>query len=101
MKKINGYLLNNRVAELLQRVELLPCYVMIKFKEHFTDDAILASWVQYNTHLAMRKSHTTEDYITYMFDKCAEYDKKSKHVQLARVYLEELGFNVTINEVIF
>jgi len=98
MRKINGYLLSNRVAEMLEQVELLPHYVMAKFKTHFTEDAILASWIQYYTYPEMRKENSFEDYITYMFDKCAEYDRKSKHLNLLSVYVEEGYWNVDIEE---
>ena len=103
MQKINGYLLDTRVAEMLQRVEFLPHYVMLEFKKHFSSDAVLAAWIQYYTFLEIRKKHNHgySDYITYMFEKCCQYDKKSDRLELRKVYVMCDNWVVDIEEKIF
>jgi len=102
MEYVNGYLLSNRVAEMLQQVEMLPHYVMIDFKKHFTEDTILASWIQYNTYPHMHKEDTLVDYIVYMFDKCREYDRKHAYLRLDSVGVSDEGnMYIKIEEAIF
>jgi len=100
MMKVNGYLLSNRVAEMLQQVEFIPTYVQKQFDQLFSKDAVLASWIQYYTYPDTRKKDTTTEYVEYMFRKCCEYDKKS-NLRLVSVYMEEGNWNVNIEEEIF
>lgn len=95
MEKINGYLISNRLAELLQRIVPLPVYVRKEFDKHFTDEAILASWIQYNTYpqsinkSLLANNDSEKDYIDYMFRKCAEYDKVSDQLFIHKVHQDE------------
>jgi len=95
MEKINGYLISNRLAELLQRIVPLPVYVRKEFDKHFTGEAILASWIQYNTYpqsinkSLLANSDSEKDYIDYMFRKCAEYDKVSEQLFIHKVHQDE------------
>lgn len=108
MKKIDGYLISNRLAELLQRIVPLPVYVRKEFSKYFTDEAILASWIQYNTYpQSISISHLTntdseKDYLDYMFRKCVEYDKLHGELFMHKVHQDEdIGeWFVTIEEVI-
>lgn len=84
MKKFDGYLLDKRIGDLLMNLEILPVYVKKEFDKHFSSDAILAAWIQWNT---FQRDATMKDYIEYIFAKASEFDRKNE------LYLAEIDFH--------